>query len=56
MSATRDPRKPNIHLPVEMIEEMRAEAARQDRSLSAIVQIAWKLARERLRRTPEVVR
>jgi len=37
-----------------MWKEMIAEATRQDRSLSWIVQKAWKLARQDIKRVPSV--
>jgi uncharacterized small protein (TIGR04563 family) len=39
-------RKQSLYFPREMLEEIRNEAARLDRSLSWIVQRAWKVARE----------
>ncbi len=41
-------RKQSLYFPEEMLLEIQREAARQDRSLSWIVQQAWKLARERV--------
>ena len=38
-------RKQSFYFPAEMLEEIAAEALRLDRSLSWIVQRAWKLAR-----------
>jgi len=44
-----DPRKVSVYLPDAMLGEMHREADRQDRSLSGIAQMAWKLARDRIR-------
>ena len=37
-----------------MLEETKLEAARQDRSISWIIQTAWRIAREDMRRYPGV--
>lgn len=44
--------KQSLYFPEEMLQEMQREARRQDRSLSWIVQQAWRVAREELRRIP----
>ena len=44
--ATSDKRKQSLYFPEEMLKEIGAEATRQDRSLSWIVQKAWKAARK----------
>ena len=44
--------KQSLYFPQEMLEEMQKEAKRQDRSLSWIVQQAWRLARKSLRKIP----
>ncbi len=44
--------KQSLYFPREMLEEMQREARRQDRSLSWIVQQAWKLARGQMRKIP----
>ena len=49
-----DKRKQSLYFPEEMLEEIQREATRQDRSLSWIVQQAWKRAREDLARFPTV--
>jgi uncharacterized small protein (TIGR04563 family) len=41
-------RKHTIYFPAVLLEEIGNEATRQDRSLSWIVQKAWKLAREKI--------
>jgi len=49
-----DKRKQSLYFPVEMLEEIKAEAARQDRSLSWIVQRAWKIARADIKKIPSI--
>ena len=49
-----DKRKQSLYFPEEMLKEIGAEATRQDRSLSWIVQKAWKAARADLMRIPSV--
>lgn len=44
--------KQSLYFPEEMLAEMQREARRQDRSLSWIVQQAWKVARRDLRKIP----
>jgi len=53
MSQT-DSRKQSLYFPEEMLEEIKREATRQDRSLSWIVQQAWKIARSDIRKLPSV--
>lgn len=50
-SAT-DHRKQSLYFPEAMLAEIESEARRQDRSLSWIVQQAWKIARAQLRKVP----
>ncbi len=52
--ATSDKRKQSLYFPEEMLLEIKAEAERQDRSLSWIVQKAWKLARTEIAKYPSV--
>ncbi|MDY0062809.1 MAG: TIGR04563 family protein [Myxococcota bacterium] len=54
MAGTSDKRKQSLYFPEEMLNEIKAEAARQDRSLSWIVQKAWRIARADIRRFPSV--
>jgi uncharacterized small protein (TIGR04563 family) len=54
MITTIDKRKQSLYFPEEMLLEIQREAARQDRSLSWIVQQAWKLARDRVASIPGV--
>lgn len=49
-----DHRKQSLYFPEDMLGEIQREAERQDRSLSWIVQQAWKLARAEMRRIPSV--
>jgi uncharacterized small protein (TIGR04563 family) len=49
-----DKRKQSLYFPEEMLNEIVAEAARQDRSLSWIVQKAWKIARKEIKKYPSV--
>ena len=49
-----DKRKQSLYFPEEMLREIQAEANRQDRSLSWIVQQAWRVAREEIKRFPSV--
>jgi len=44
-----DKRKQSLYFPEEVFTEISGEAARQDRSLSWIVQKAWAIARGRIR-------
>ena len=53
MSGT-DHRKQSLYFPEEMLEEIQREAQRQDRSLSWIVQQAWKVGRGDIRKMPSV--
>ncbi|WP_224242717.1 TIGR04563 family protein [Hyalangium gracile] len=53
MSST-DHRKQSLYFPEDMLEEIQREATRQDRSLSWIVQQAWKVARSDIRKMPSV--
>lgn len=49
-----DKRKQSLYFPQEMLTEIQTEAARQDRSLSWIVQKAWKIARDEMKKFPSV--
>jgi uncharacterized small protein (TIGR04563 family) len=50
--AVSDKRKQSLYFPEEMLREIGAEATRQDRSLSWIVQKAWKSARKDIMAMP----
>ncbi|HVO17725.1 MAG TPA: TIGR04563 family protein [Anaeromyxobacter sp.] len=47
-----DKRKQSLYFPEDMLREIQAEATRQDRSLSWIVQHAWNTARSTIGRIP----
>lgn len=47
-----DKRKQSLHFPEEVLQEIQAEAIRLDRSLSWIVQQAWKIGRQRMMKMP----
>jgi uncharacterized small protein (TIGR04563 family) len=49
-----DKRKQSLYFPEQMLQEISAEATRQDRSLSWIVQKAWKAARRDIMGIPAV--
>lgn len=53
MPAT-DKRKQSLYFPEDMLKEIQDEANRQDRSLSWIVQQAWRIARTEINRFPSV--
>jgi uncharacterized small protein (TIGR04563 family) len=52
--AGTDHRKQSLYFPEEMLMEIQVEATRQDRSLSWIVQQAWKVARGDIQKMPSV--
>ena len=47
-----DKRKQSLYFPDDMVGEIQVEANRQDRSLSWIVQQAWRIARSEIMRFP----
>ncbi|HEY1816975.1 MAG TPA: TIGR04563 family protein [Kofleriaceae bacterium] len=47
-----DKRKQSLYFPEDMLEEIKTEAGRLDRSLSWIVQRSWKAAREKVKAFP----
>ena len=49
-----DHRKQSLYFPEEMLMEIQHEATRQDRSLSWIVQQAWKVERGDIQKMPSV--
>ncbi len=49
-----DKRKQSLYFPEAMLQEIKDEAARLDRSLSWVVQRAWKLARTEVKKLPSV--
>ncbi len=52
--AGTDKRKQSLYFPEDMLREIEDEAKRQDRSLSWIVQQAWRIARGEIMRFPSV--
>ncbi|HEU4382099.1 MAG TPA: TIGR04563 family protein [Anaeromyxobacteraceae bacterium] len=54
MAQTTDKRKQSLYFPEEMLLEIQAEANRQDRSLSWIVQQAWRAARAQIAKMPSM--
>jgi len=52
--ASSDKRKQSLYFPEQMLREIQEEAARQDRSLSWIVQKAWRIARREIMKYPSV--
>jgi len=52
--STSDKRKQSLYFPEQMLKEIQEEAARQDRSLSWIVQKAWKIARRDILKYPSI--
>jgi len=50
----KDKRKQSLYFPEEMLEEIKLEAMRQDRSLSWIVQQSWKIAKPTIQQFPSV--
>jgi uncharacterized small protein (TIGR04563 family) len=52
--AQTDERKQSLYFPEDMLQEMKQEAIRQDRSLSWIVQRAWQIARDQIRKYPSI--
>jgi uncharacterized small protein (TIGR04563 family) len=52
MAQSSDKRKQSLYFPEEMLREIQSEATRQDRSLSWIVQQAWRAARGHVAKMP----
>ncbi len=50
--ASGETRRQNLYFPADMLAELQAEAHRQDRSISWLMQQAWKIARSELRKIP----
>lgn len=48
-------KKVTLYFNAGMLAETQKEALRQDRSVSWIIQAAWRLAREEIRQTPGVI-
>ena len=47
-----DKRKQSLYFPQDMLEEIKGESIRQDRSLSWIVQQAWRIAHKEITQIP----
>ena len=47
-------KKVTLYFSAAMLEETQREAIRQDRSISWIIQAAWKMSRDEVRRLPSV--
>lgn len=52
--STADKRKQSLYFPETMLEEIKSEATRLDRSLSWVVQRAWKLSKAEIAKIPTV--
>ena len=52
MAATIEKRRHSFYFPEEMLNDVQREALRLDRSLSWVVQQAWRLARGPMRQVP----
>lgn len=50
MAQNKQRRHTSVYFPAEMAEEISKEAARQERSTAWLIQQAWKLARETIRK------
>lgn len=51
---TADKRKQSLYFPETMLDEIKGEATRLDRSLSWVVQRAWKLAKAEIAQIPSI--
>ena len=49
-----DKRKQSLYFPEKMLEHIQQEATRLDRSLSWVMQRAWKIAHAEIRKLPSV--
>ncbi len=49
-----DKRKQSLYFPEDMLTEIKREALRQDRSLSWIVQQAWRIAKDEIKKFPSI--
>ncbi|WP_242344172.1 TIGR04563 family protein [Anaeromyxobacter terrae] len=52
MAQPSEKRKQSLYFPEEMLREIQEEATRQDRSLSWIMQQAWRSARAQIAKMP----
>jgi uncharacterized small protein (TIGR04563 family) len=53
-SEKTDKRKQSLYFPESMLDEIKIEAERLNRSLSWVVQRAWKVARQDVKKLPSV--
>ncbi len=53
-SEKTDKRKQSLYFPETMLDEIKLEAERLNRSLSWVVQRAWKVARQDVKKLPSV--
>ncbi len=54
LDSKTDKRKQSLYFPESMLQEIKEEAARLDRSLSWVVQRAWKISRLEIKKLPSV--
>jgi uncharacterized small protein (TIGR04563 family) len=54
-SMSSQKKKVTLYFNAAMLAETQKEALRQDRSVSWIIQAAWRLAREEVRQTPDAL-
>jgi uncharacterized small protein (TIGR04563 family) len=54
MAGGSDKRKQSLYFPETMLEDIKTEAKRLNRSLSWVVQRAWKVARREMKNLPGV--
>ncbi len=47
-------KKMTLYLPEDLVAQTKTEAGRQERSLSWIMELAWKIARERIQEMPAI--
>jgi len=52
VSAASQGERQSIYFPKDMAEEIKAEALRQDRSISWIIQKAWRISRPKMKQLP----
>ena len=53
-SSSTDNRKQSLYFPEAMLDDIKSESARLDRSLSWVVQRAWKISRLEIKKLPSV--
>ena len=51
-TSKRDSCKQSLYFPMDMLEEIRQQAKRLDRSLSWVIQRAWTVAKAEIRQMP----